>query len=148
MKKGLLILICCPLISWAQASFKIAESPFVQTRYTAALVEPMVQTGHFKFIAPDSIEWRYDGNQAMTLPPQMLQLIRQTARGDTMMLKSVFNIERQDKTLVLTPTKKQLQRLFSKMTIHYTTKGVAKQVEMLEPRGDKTIIEFTNMQTK
>lgn len=129
------------------AKVKKADADFLQTRTSVALNEPICQKGHFQFIAPDSIEWRYS-NVSAQLPEQMLGMIKQAVSGQTQQLEQMFSMAWDKNKLTLTPKKKQMQRLFSKIVIDFTSKGVAQQVLLLEPIGDTTKIEFLNMKYK
>ena len=120
------------------------RATFRQTRYAVALTEPIVQTGLFVYIAPDSVLWQYDGMKAMTLPPAMKSLIRLAVQGDTTAMMQAFDVQRQGNTLTLIPKKKQLQRLFTSLQMTLDKQGAAKQVILNEPNGDRTEIEFFN----
>lgn len=142
------ILLICSTCLPAQveiARIRSAESPFRQTRTSAMLLTPQQVTGLFGYIAPDSISWQYQENAAIRIPQQMLQLIRQSVSGDVMAIQRNFQMEWEGCKLTLRPSKKQIQRFFRLIRIEFTPAGVAKTVELVEPNGDKTEIEFTNM---
>jgi len=126
------------------AEVKTVDADFVQTRVSMALNEPVSQKGHFQFVAPDSIDWRYS-NISAQLPEQMLSMIKQAVSGQTEQLEQLFLMSWDNNKLTLSPKKKQMQRFFSKIIIDFTSKGVAQQVLLVEPTGDTTKIEFLNM---
>lgn len=137
----------------ASSTVNRVEASFKQTRYAVALTAPVVQTGSFVYIAPDSVLWQYDGasghsNRTMTLPPAMKSMIRMAVQGDTTTMMQAFDVQQQGNTLTLTPKKKQLQRVFTSLEMVLDKKGAAKQVTMYEPNGDRTVIEFINMTVK
>lgn len=140
------------IVHCASSTVNRIEARFVQTRYAVALTAPVVQTGSFVYIAPDSVLWQYDGasghSRTMTLPPAMKSMIRMAVQGDTTAMMQVFDVQQQGNTLTLTPKKKQLQRVFTSLEMVLDKKGAAKQVTMYEPNGDRTVIEFINMTVK
>lgn len=124
------------------------EADFIQTRTMTALAEPIVQKGHFLYIYPDSVNWTYEGLDAIQMPPQMASLIHLTAISDTAALRTVFRIEQEGNRLTLYPIKKQLSRIFRSMTIRLGNHGAAEQVVMIEPTGDQTTIDFNHIKVK
>lgn len=122
-----------------------AESRFRQTRTSSMLEKPEVRNGYFLFIAPDSICWKYDGMENIQLPKPMLALIRQAVSGNIEAAKKAFNISWKGSNMVLIPLKNQVKRFFSSITIVFGNEGVAKKVELVEPNGDTTEIEFLKL---
>lgn len=150
MKKILLLIFICASLA-AQAQVKVtmiqtASSRFRQTRTSMMLEKPEIRQGSFRFIAPDSICWKYDGLDNVRLPEQMLGFIRQAVSGDMAAAEGSFNISWKDKTMILTPIKKQIKRFFTNIHIVFNDKGVAREVRLIEPSGDETLIEFINLQ--
>jgi len=146
-KEVVILLLSIRCMVYAQvpiAQVKKASADFLQTRVSIALNEPVCQKGHFQFIAPDSIEWRYN-NLSAQLPEQMLSMIKQTVSGQTQQLEQIFLVSWDRNKLTLRPKKKQMQRFFSEIMIDFSPEGVAKQVLLTEPTGDTTTIEFMNM---
>lgn len=139
------ILIIISLFTLSLSAQQRIEADFVQTRTLAALAEPMVQKGHFLYLYPDSVNWTYEGNNTVQMPQQMASLINLTARGDTSALRTMFRVQQEGQTLTLYPIKKQLSRLFTSMQIRIGNQGAAEQVVMLEPTGDKTLIDFNHI---
>lgn len=139
------IVIIMSLLTLSLYAQQRIEADFVQTRTIAALAEPIVQKGHFLYIYPDSVQWTYEGHDAIKMPPQMASLIQLTATSDTTALKTFFRIEQKGNILTLYPIKKQISRIFKSMTIRLGKLGAAEQVVMIEPTGDQTNIEFNHI---
>lgn len=153
--------MCCKMRKWlvyialffvlsanAQVSvthIETAASRFKQVRTSAMLQEPEIRMGSFEYVAPDSIQWVYDGIENLRLPEQMLELIRQAVSGNTDRLNDMFLTEWEDATLTLIPQKKQMKRFFSSIQIIFSPDGVAHHVILTEPTGDITSIEFINI---
>ena len=138
----------CPIIADAQMKvtrLASAQASFRQTKESLAFSQADVQYGDFKFVAPDSILWRYNSNNVVRMPSQMLALIKLTIEGDESALESVFLSSWQGKTLSLIPRNKQMKRFFSSILIRFANSGVAEQVVLTEPNGDTTKIDFLNM---
>lgn len=127
------------------ALLKDAEARFKQTRTTMVVTEPIVQTGTFVYMAPDSICWKYDGMEKVQLPKQMLTFIRQAVSGDFNSTKDAFDTRWDEQKLTLTPLKKQIKKFFSKIDILFNSAGVATTICLEEPNGDLTKIEFIKM---
>lgn len=110
------------------------DSDFRQTRTSVMLEKPQVVTGHMHYAAPDNIEWRYDGAETTSLPPQILSYIRQMVAAES---------EVKDGWVEVAPIPKQVKRLFVSIRI-LMKNGVAREVVLTEPNGDQTKIEFIN----
>lgn len=127
------------------AVLQTAQARFTQTRTSSLLEEPIVQTGFFAYVAPDSITWIYDGQQNAMIPEPMLAFIKQAVSGDVLTAKSTFDVQWEAETLVLTPLKKQIKRFFTSIRIRFDNDGVATDLLLEEPNLDQTQIVFTNM---
>ena len=106
------------------------------------LAEPQVMTGRFIYDAPNQVTWTYDDGQQATLPEPILRFIGRAVNGRYLTENEDFAVTQTDKVLTLVPNKKRLQKLFSKITITLDNRGIAEQVVMTEPTGDKTTITF------
>ena len=149
MRYRLLILFLgMGLICYGQVQIKqlkMAESRFCQTRTSSMLGKPEVMNGYFRFVAPDSVCWKYDGLDNVKLPKQMLELIRQSVSGDMQSVNEAFKIIWQDDNMVMMPLKNQIKRFFTSIIIMFDKEGVAKKIILLEPNGDTTEIEFLKL---
>lgn len=112
------------------------DADFRQTRMSAMLEQPQVVTGHMHYAAPDDIEWRYDGAESTSLPPQILSYIR------TMVAQERAE---SDGWVEVDPLPKQVRKIFSSIRI-LMKQGVAHEVVLTEPNGDQTKIEFLKPQ--
>jgi len=145
----MLVVLSVPLCAQVKlARVSSASSAFRQTRVDALLDQPQVLTGKFSYQAPDRVEWKYDGGTQMQLPPQMLSFIGQAVSGKLQDSNDMFSVAWQGNTMVLTPVKKSVKKMFSSIRITFTQSGVAKTVVLEEPAGDATTIEFLSMQYK
>lgn len=152
MKKSIIILLVfIPLFALGQVQIARVDSLFAafkQVRESSALLEPDVKTGELVFIAPDSIRWEYTENRSFRLPDPMLRMIRQAVEGDEKKLQNAFLTEWENETLTLTPKQNKVKRFFSRIQILFTPDGVARQVILYDPNGDKTSITFSNIRYK
>lgn len=125
---------------------KHIDANFRQVRSSAMLQQEQIMTGRFVFDSPDRVEWKYDGGVEAHLPEQMLRFIANAVSGGLLEPNEDFDASREGNTLVLTPKKKQMKKLFASITIRFSPKtGIAEEVVMTEAGGDTTIILFTNI---
>lgn len=137
--------------SYAQvrlARVSSAQSAFRQTRVDMMLDKPQILTGKFSYTAPEMVEWKYDGGAQAQLPPQMLSFIAQAVSGQLAEDNDTFTVTWNGKTMLLTPKKKSIKKMFSCIKITFTPEGVAKTVVLEESSGDTTTIEFLSMHYK
>ena len=118
------------------------DGRFRQVRESSMLSDVQVMTGRFVFDAPDQVSWTYDTGLQTTLPEPFLRLIGGTVNGTYLEENEDFAVTRTEKVLTLVPKKKRLQKLFTKIEITLDQRGIAEQVVMTEPTGDKTTITF------
>lgn len=112
------------------------DADFRQTRTSVLLEKPQVVTGHMHYAAPDNIEWRYDGAESASLPPQILNYIRTMVATES---------TASDGWVEVAPLPKQVKKMFASIRI-LMKGGVAHEVVLTEPNGDQTKIEFLNPQ--
>ena len=118
------------------------DGRFRQVRESSMLSQPQVLTGHFTFDAPNKVVWLYDSGSQASLPEPFLRFISGAVNGTYLQENEDFGVTQTDNQLVLTPKKKRLQKLFSKIEITLNASGIAEQVILTEPTGDKTTISF------
>ena len=118
------------------------DGRFKQVRESSMLEEPQVLTGRFTFDAPDKVVWTYDSGVQANLPEPILRFIGGAVNGTYLDNNEDFAILRTGNQLVLTPKKKRMQKVFSKIEMTMNRQGIAEQVVMTEPTGDKTTILF------
>lgn len=112
------------------------DADFRQTRISAILENPQVVTGHMHYAAPNDIDWRYDGAESASLPPQILNYIRTMVTKESAVSDGWVEVE---------PLPKQVKKMFSSIRI-LMKGGVAHEVILIEPNGDQTKIEFLKPQ--
>lgn len=147
----LLLVMTVGMVSNAQVQVKrlmSAESRFRQTRRSVMLERLEVREGTFRFFAPDSVCWKYDGMENVRMPRQMLLLVRQAVSGNVESVKKNFKVSWRGENMILIPQKSQMKRFFVSITISFEKEGVAKRVKIDEPNGDYTEIEFLNLKYK
>lgn len=119
------------------------EADFVQTRHSSMMSGPQISLGHMSYHAPDYLQWAYTSPETMVweingsksnVNPHVQRLLR--------MIMNAVEGQDPDSEKV----KKETKKFFQSVNIIIDEKtGVAKQVEMTEKNGDKTIIEFKNV---
>ena len=140
-KMFIIVFLALSLVLDAQEIVHL-DGRFRQVRESSMLSDVQVLTGRFVFDAPDRVSWTYDNGIKTTLPEPFLRFIGGTVNGTYLEENEDFAVSRTDKSLTLVPKKKRLQKLFSKIEITLDQRGIAEQVVMTEPTGDKTTITF------
>ena len=118
------------------------DGHFTQVRENSMLEDSQVLTGRFVFDAPDQVVWTYDSGMQATLPEPILRFIGGAVNGSYLNENDDFAVQQTDNQLVLIPKKKRVQKVFSRIEIRLNRQGIAEQVVMQEPTGDKTTIRF------
>jgi len=133
------------------------SADFEQIKTSQLFAEPELSKGHLTYREPDYLRWEYTSPQALVwemdgakgnVSPQVRQIV-------TLILKSVsgaylqpnddFNVSMTDNIAELTPKRRELKQLFSKITIRINPKtGIADEVVLYEKSGDETRIRFFN----
>ena len=158
-------------------SMKSLQSDFVQTKYVKMLNDKMVSYGKMYYQQANKLRWEYTSPYAYTFVINGSKvLIRQNKRSDVInvnqskMFKEIARImmnsvvgnclnDKRDFKVSLTgssseyiatlyPQQKQMKMLFQKIILHFhKTRSVVTQVELIEKKGDRTIIELKNIKT-
>jgi outer membrane lipoprotein carrier protein len=154
-----------------QKTIDVWKADFIQTKVTALMTDKIVSEGYAAFKRPNLIRWRYikgsnllmvfNGNEAWLYYPNLREAERY--RNIERMIKKFplaygLEIETIRKywdisiisdspnefiTLELRPKEKESRRVFEKITLLIEKKiGVPRKVQIFEPGGDYTIIEF------
>ncbi|MEK6692297.1 MAG: outer membrane lipoprotein carrier protein LolA [Nitrospirota bacterium] len=147
------------------------EADFIQTKVTSLMSDKIVSEGHAVFKRPNLIHWRYtkgsnllmvfNGNEAWLYYPNLKEaeryknierMIRKfpLAYGlEIETLRKYWDISIISDSpsgfisLELRPKEKESRRVFEKITLLIERKiGVPGKVQIFEPGGDHTIIEF------
>lgn len=156
---------------------KSMQCDFVQTKHLRMLNEKMVSRGKMYYQQGNRLRWEYTSPYAYTFVINGSKvLIRQNKRSDVInvnqskMFKEIARImmnsvvgnclnDKRDFKVSLTgysseyiatlyPQQKQMKMLFQKIILHFhKTRSVVTWVELIEKKGDRTIIELKNIKT-
>lgn len=156
---------------------KSMQCDFVQTKHLRMLNEKMVSRGKMYYQQGNRLRWEYTSPYAYTFVINGSKvLIRKNKRSDVInvnqskmfkeiariMMNSVvgncLNDKRDFKVALigssseyiatLYPQQKQMKMLFQKIILHFhKTRSVVTRVELIEKKGDRTIIELKNIKT-
>ena len=142
MKRVIIILFLALSFTLNAQQIVHLEGRFRQVRESSMFAEPQRMSGLFTFDAPDKVVWLYDSGAQATLPEPILRFIGGAVNGSYLGDNDDFAAQQTGNQLVLTPKKKRMQKVFSKIVITLNDKGIAEQVVMTEPTGDRTTIQF------
>lgn len=157
------------------ASMKTMQCDFVQTKYLRMLNDKMVSTGKMYYQQSDKLRWEYTSpySYAFVLNGSKV-LISKGSRSDVInvnqskffkeiariMMNSVVGKALNDKrdfkvslsatsseyVATLIPQQKQLQQMFQKIILHFNQQqAMVAKVELIEKRGDRTVIEMKHV---
>ena len=148
---------------------------FVQNKTMAMLAEPSVSEGKMYFASPDRLRWEYVKPYAFALVVNGERIVKVTDgqaevldgnsgrmyQGITSMImgsasgKNLFDATAFDIVLYddggcwkaeMTPKRRDMKRMFSLLVFHFDKKTqVIDHVEFVEPKGDKTVIQFEDI---
>lgn len=135
------------------------EADFVQVKEMQLMEGKQVSSGHLSYRAPDYMRWEYqspqtlvweiDGEQTNTNPQvkRLLQMIMATIAGESLTDNTNFEVEQEDNRYTLTPKKRELKQMFQQiiLTLQPETQ-IAEQVVLVEKNGDRSAIQFSNVQ--
>ena len=162
-------------IETAASNMKSMQCDFVQTKYLRMLNDKMVSTGKMYYQQSDKLLWEYTSpySYAVVLNGTKV-LICKGSRNDVInvnqskffkeiariMMNSVVGKALNDKRdfkvslstttseyiATLYPQQKQMQQMFQKIILHFNKqKAMVAKVELIEKRGDHTVIEMKNV---
>ena len=163
-------------ITEATASMRTLQCHFVQQKTMSMLAEPTLSEGTLHYAAPDKMRWEYakpyqfalivngaqtirikdgkaetlDANQAK-MYKGLADLIMGSASGKKLFDTTVFDIVLFDDGNVwkaeMTPKRRDMKRMFSQLVFCFDkTMQTATQVEFIESNGDKTMIQFEEIE--
>lgn len=149
------------------------QGAFTQQRHLKSLSKPMTTNGQFVLIPKRGLLWqmqkpfettlrvRADGimqwngnawtaaNQSKAGQNQQIRLFLDLLGGDTQGLEKQFDLQlsgnRQKWTLRLNPKTTVMKQIFSHIEI--TGDSAVRQIEMNEKQGDRTVMQFHQVQT-
>ncbi len=164
-------------INAVASSMKSMQCDFVQTKHLKMLNEKMVSRGKMYYQQGNRLRWEYTspyaytfvinnskvlinkGNRSDVINVNQSKVFKEIAR---IMMNSVVGKSLTDqkdfKTSIvatsteyvatLNPRQKQMQQMFQKIILHFNKqKAMVSVVELVEKKGDKTIIELKNVKT-
>ncbi len=164
-------------INQVASNMKSMQCDFVQTKYVKLLNEKMVSRGKMYYQQSNKLRWEYVSPYSYTfLLNGSKVLISKGKRNDVinvnqskmfkeiariMMNSVVGNCLNDDKDFkvslvgnnteyvaTLYPQQKQMLQMFQKIILHFSkAKSTVSTVELIEKKGDKTIIELKNVKT-
>lgn len=161
----------------AASKMKTMQCDFVQTKQLKLLNDKMVSQGKMYYRQPSQLHWEYVSPYTYTfiLNDQKV-LLKNSRRSDVIdvrqnrmfreiariMMESVvgksLSDEKDFQTLLtpsgkewvatLIPKRKEMKQMFSRIILHFSTgQWLVTRVELIEPKGDQTLIELKNIKT-
>ncbi len=164
-------------INAVASSMKSMQCDFVQTKHLKMLNEKMVSRGKMYYQQGNRLRWEYTspyaytfvinnskvlinkGNRSDVINVNQSKVFKEIAR---IMMNSVVGKSLTDQkdfktnivatsteyVATLNPRQKQMQQMFQKIILHFNKqKAMVSVVELVEKKGDKTIIELKNVKT-
>lgn len=162
-------------IEAAAASMKTMQCDFVQTKFLRMLNDKMVSRGKMYYQQSDKLRWEYTspyayafvlngsrvliskGNRNDVINVNQSKFFKEIARimmnsvvGKALNDKRDFKVSISSSTTeyvaTLYPQQKQMQQMFQKIILHFNRqKAMVAKVELIEKRGDCTVIEMMNV---
>lgn len=164
-------------ITLAASRMKTMQCDFVQTKQIRLLNDKMVSRGKMYYRQPSQLRWEYTSpyTYVFILNDQKV-LLRNSRRSDVIdvrqnrmfseiariMMNSVVGKSLTDErdfqttlshvgkewVAVLVPRRKEMRQLFARVVLHFPDGGgLVSRVELIEPKGDQTLIELKNIRT-
>lgn len=162
-------------IEAAAASMKTMQCDFVQTKFLRMLNDKMVSRGKMYYQQSDKLRWEYTspyayafvlngsrvliskGNRNDVINVNQSKFFKEIARimmnsvvgkalNDKRDFKVSISLSTTEYIATLYPQQKQMQQMFQKIILHFNRqKAMVAKVELIEKRGDCTVIEMTNV---
>lgn len=164
-------------ISAVASSMKSMQCDFVQTKYVKLLNEKLVSRGKMYYLQSNKLRWEYvspysytfvlngnkvlvnKGNRSDVINVNQSKVFKEIARimmnsvvGNCLNDQKDFKVSIAGSTMeyiaTLYPKQKQMQQMFQKIVLHFNRYSSAvSSVELVEKKGDKTVIELKNVKT-
>ncbi len=158
-------------------SMKSMQCDFVQTKYLKMLNDKMVSKGKMYYQQSNKLRWEYTspysyafvlngskvliskGKRNDVINVNQSKMFKEIARimmnsvvGNCLTDKKDFKVSLAasgtDYIATLYPQQKQMQQMFQKIILHFNkAKSTVSMVELVEKKGDKTVIELKNVKT-
>jgi len=159
------------------SSMKSMQCDFVQTKYVKLLNEKMVSRGKMYYQQSNKLRWEYTspysytfvlnggkvliskGNRSDVINVNQSKMFKEIARimmnsvvGNCLNDKKDFKVSLAGSTTeyiaTLYPQQKQMQQMFQKIILHFNkAQSTVSRVELIEKKGDRTVIELKNVKT-
>jgi outer membrane lipoprotein-sorting protein len=159
----------------AAKGMKTMQCDFVQTKQTKLLSAASVSTGRLYYRQPDRLRWEYLTPTAHTFEIDGQKVIMSDSRGSrevdirrnrkyremarlmTNIMSAQSFVDEQDFQVslaqagkewiaTLIPRRKEVRHIFSSIILRVTPdQWLVHQVELVEPKGDRTVIELKNV---
>ena len=164
-------------INAVASSMKTMQCDFVQTKYLKMLNDKMVSKGKMYYQQSDKLRWEYTtpytytfvlngakvliskGKRNDVINVNQSKMFKEIARimmssvvGNCLNDKKDFKVSIAGSTTeyiaTLYPKQKQMQQMFQKIVLHFNkAKSTVSMVELIEKKGDRTVIELKNVKT-
>lgn len=164
-------------INAVASAMKTMQCDFVQTKYVKLLNDKMVSRGKMYYQQSDKLRWEYvspytytfvlNGSKALiskgkrndVVNVNQSKFFKEIARimmnsvvgkclTDSKDFKVAIAASPTEYVATLYPHQKQMQQMFSKVVLHFSRKNsTVTKVELVEKKGDRTVIELKNTKT-
>lgn len=164
-------------INAVASAMKTMQCDFVQTKYIKMLNDKMVSRGKMYYQQSDKLRWEYTspytyafvlngskvliskGNRSDVINVNQSKFFKEIARimmnsvvGKCLTEKKDFKtsiaVRQTEYVATLLPQQKQMQQMFQKIVLHFNRqKSTVSMVELIEKKGDRTVIELQNVKT-
>lgn len=164
-------------INAVASAMKTMQCDFVQTKYLKMLNDKMVSHGKMYYKQSNQLHWEYtspysytfilndskvqisQGDRKDVIDVNQSKFFKEIARimmnsvvgkclTDTKDFKTNITGTQSEYIATLYPKQKQMQQMFQKIILHFNRqKSIVSKVELIEKKGDRTIIELLNVKT-
>ncbi len=164
-------------INSVASKMKTMRCDFVQTKYIKMLNDKMVSKGKMYYQQSDKLRWEYSspyayafvlngskvlisrGKRNDVVNVNQSKFFKEIARimmnsvvgnclTDTKDFKTSITGTQTEYVVTLYPKQKQKQQMFQKIILHFSRqKSIVSKVELIEKKGDRTLIELLNVKT-
>lgn len=164
-------------INAVASSLKTMQCDFVQTKYLKMLNDKMVSKGKMYYQQSNKLRWEYTspysytfvlngsqvliskGNRNDVINVNQSKVFKEIARimmnsvvgnclNDTKDFSVSINGNASEYVATLIPKQKQMKQMFQKIVLHFNKqKSTVSKVELIEKKGDYTVIELRNVKT-
>ena len=164
-------------LNQTSASIQTMSANFSQTKYLSMLSDKMVSDGKIYYSKSDKLRWEYTtpfqylfifngtkvyvGNNSKKniidtntnkvfkeIARIMMSTVTGTALSNNGDFETSLSEDNHQWVVTLTPKKKELKSLFSKVVLYFNKKSnIVVEINIFEKNGDKTNIKFSGIQT-